>query len=183
MEPNRAQVNVRIIAATARDLKKEVEKGHFRDDLFFRLNVVEIHIPPLRERKADIPLLARHFIRQFAVREGCEAPLLSSKAVDRLQSYHWPGNVREMLNFIDKTMIFLQGNEITPENLPWEVRRENRSDRNTYSLKEAVRRMEKEYIQKALNVTNGNKTMAARLLEISLRSLQYKLAEYDLNET
>jgi DNA-binding NtrC family response regulator len=177
------RVNVRIIAATARNLQEEVENGRFRDDLFFRLNVVEIRIPPLRDRKEDISLLAEHFVRKVAAKEGREAPLLNPKAIERLQAYHWPGNVREMLNFMEKTMIFLRGEEITAEALPWEVRRENRRDPNTYSLKEAIRRMEKEYIQKALNVTSGNKTSAARLLEISLRSLQYKMAAYDLNET
>ena len=177
------RVNVRIIAATARDLHEEVEKGRFRDDLFFRLNVVEIRIPPLRERKEDIPLLAEHFVRRVAVKEGRDVPVLNPKAIERLQTYQWPGNVREMLNFMDKTMIFLQGKEITSEALPWELRRENRSQQNDFSLKEAIRRMEKEYIRKALNATNGNKTMAAKLLEISLRSLQYKLAEYGLPET
>jgi two-component system response regulator AtoC len=147
------------------------------------LNVVEIRIPPLRERKEDIPLLAEHFVRRVAVKEGRDVPVLNPKAIERLQAYHWPGNVREMLNFMDKTMIFLQGKEITSEALPWELRRENRSQQNDFSLKEAIRRMEKEYIRKALNATKGNKTMAAKLLEISLRSLQYKLAEYGLPET
>ncbi len=177
------RVNVRIIAATARNLQEEVANGRFRDDLFFRLNVVEIRIPSLRDRKEDISLLAEHFVRKVAAKEGREAPLLNPKAIERLQAYHWPGNVREMLNFMEKTMIFLRGEEITAEALPWEVRRENRRGPNSYSLKEAIRRMEKEYIQKALNVTSGNKTLAARLLEISLRSLQYKMVEYDLNET
>ena len=178
-----SQVNVRIIAATARDLRAEIEQGRFRDDLFFRLNVVEIRIPPLRERQKDIPFLAEHFVRRIALKEGREVPLLHPSAIERLQAYDWPGNVRELLNFMEKTMIFLKGKEIAAGALPWEIRRESRDEQSNYSLKGAIRRLEKEYIRKALSVTGGNKTLAAKLLEISLRSLQYKIVEYELNET
>ncbi|MBN2429436.1 MAG: sigma-54-dependent Fis family transcriptional regulator [Deltaproteobacteria bacterium] len=180
-ETKPAQVNVRIIAATARNLKEEVGQGRFRDDLYYRLNVVELCVPPLRERREDIPVLAEYFIRRIAAKEGYEPPQLGKNAVERLKSYHWPGNVRELLNFMEKTMIFNRGKEIDVHALPWEVRREKREDQNDYSLKEAMKRMEREYICKALAATNGNRTLAAGLLEISLRSLQYKLAEYDLS--
>ncbi|MBN1141248.1 MAG: sigma-54-dependent Fis family transcriptional regulator [Deltaproteobacteria bacterium] len=179
-ETRSSKVQVRIVAATARDLHAEVEKGRFRDDLFYRLNVVEIHIPPLRERPEDIPLLAEHFIRRVALQEGRRPPLLKEDAAARLKSFSWPGNVRELLNFIEKTMIFCRGEEIDAASLAPERRGDSRELRDGYDLKEAVRRMEKEYIRKALAATSGNRTLAARLLGISLRALQYKLAEYRL---
>jgi two-component system response regulator AtoC len=179
-ETKPTRVHVRVIAATARSLKEEVAGGRFRDDLYYRLNVVEIHVPPLRERREDIPLLTEYFIGRIAAKEGYPPPQLGKDALDRLQSYSWPGNIRELSNFMEKTMIFNRGKEIDIHALPWEVRRENREDQNDYSLKEAIKRMEREYIRKALAVTNGNRTLAARLLEISLRSLQYKLSEYDI---
>jgi len=175
------QVNVRIIAATARILADEVARGRFRDDLYYRLNVVEIYVPPLRERCDDIPQLAEYFIRRIAAKEGFDPPLLEKNAIDRLTRYHWPGNVRELRNFMEKTMIFNRGKAIDVHALPWDVRRGNREGQNDYSLKEAIKRMEREYIRKALAATNGNRTLAAGLLEISLRSLQYKLTEYDLS--
>ncbi|NLC72055.1 MAG: sigma-54-dependent Fis family transcriptional regulator, partial [Desulfuromonadaceae bacterium] len=174
-----SKVHVRVVAATARDLRAETQLGRFREDLFYRLNVVEIHIPPLRERPEDIPLLVDHFLRRLAQQEGRRPPRLAGDAVAALQSRSWPGNVRELMNFMEKTMIFCRREEIDAASLPWDSRRENRGAVNSYSLKEAVRRLEKEYIRKALAATGGNRTLAARLLEISLRALHYKLTEYD----
>ena len=178
-----SKVHVRVVAATARDLRAETQLGRFREDLFYRLNVVEIHIPPLRERPEDIPLLVDHFLRRLAQQEGRRPPRLAGDAVAALQSRSWPGNVRELMNFMEKTMIFCRREEIDAASLPWDERRQDREAANSYSLKEASRRLEKEYIRKALAATGGNRTLAARLLEISLRALHYKLAEHDLERS
>jgi two-component system response regulator AtoC len=182
-ETRATKVNARVVAATARDLREEVAQRRFREDLFYRLNVVEIHIPPLRERPEDIPVLADHFIRCLAAQEGRRFPLLARDAVAALKRYPWPGNARELKNFMEKTMIFCRGEEINAASLPWDARGENPEPDTGYSLKKAVRRMEKEYIRKALAATGGNRTLAARLLEISLRALHYKLTEYGLDRS
>ncbi|MEZ4600193.1 MAG: sigma-54 dependent transcriptional regulator [Syntrophotaleaceae bacterium] len=174
------KVDVRILAATARDLRKAVEDAAFRDDLFFRLAVVEIHIPPLRERPEDIGLLAEYFISAIASREGRTAPKLSGEAEQILSRYSWPGNVRELANFMERTMIFNRGSTIDLEVFPGEMRRKNREPLEEYSLKKASTRLEREYIRKALSETEGNRTQAAKLLEISLRNLLYKIKEYQL---
>jgi two-component system response regulator AtoC len=174
------RINVRVLAATARELRNEVDKGSFRDDLFYRLAVVEIRIPPLRERIEDIPLVAKHFLRRIAGRTGCVVPEIEEAALDVLQSYSWPGNVRELENFMEKTMIFNRGEVINLASLPWEVRR-NRDGSKDYSLKQATLRLEREYIRKALATTGGNRTKAAKLLEISLRGLLYKMKEHAID--
>lgn len=174
------QVNVRVVAATAKDLKSEVAAGRFRDDLYYRLAVVDLLLPPLRERSDDIPLLARHFVDRIALRDGRKPPQIEAGALAALQDYAWPGNVRELENFMEKVMIFCRGPKIDLASLPWEVRRSPRESQDAFSLKQAVERMEREYLRKALAATGGNRTQAARLLEISLRALQYKLKEYEL---
>jgi two-component system response regulator AtoC len=176
------KVDVRVLAATARDLREEVEKGRFRDDLFYRLAVVEIQIPPLRERPEDIPLLAENFISRIAAREGRPFPKIQADALEMLRSYPWPGNVRELENFMEKTMIFCRGEMIDLDSLPWEVRRRNRNETESLSLKQATMRLEGEYIRRALAATGGNRTRAARLLEISLRGLLYKIKEYEIEQ-
>jgi two-component system response regulator AtoC len=176
------KVDVRVLAATARDLREEVEKGRFRDDLFYRLAVVEIQIPPLRERPEDIPLLAENFISRIAAREGRPFPKIQADALEMLRSYPWPGNVRALENFMEKTMIFCRGEMIDLDSLPWEVRRRNRNETESLSLKQATMRLEGEYIRRALAATGGNRTRAARLLEISLRGLLYKIKEYEIEQ-
>jgi len=175
------RVDVRVVAATARDLKTEICEKRFRDDLYYRLAVVEIHLPPLRERREDIALLAEHFITRLAAREGRPAPQLTASAREVLTDYSWPGNVRELENFIEKTMIFCREERIDRDDLPWEVRRRPREDAADLSLKEATARIEREYIRRALAATEGNRTHAARLLEISLRALVYKIKDYGLD--
>ena len=133
------RVNVRVLAATARDLKAEAAAGRFRDDLFYRLAVIEIHLPPLRERREDIPLLAEHFLQRIAAREGRTPPALAPDALAVLQGYAWPGNIRELENFLEKTLIFCRGERIDRANLPWEIRRQERGSRSDYSLKAASR--------------------------------------------
>ncbi len=171
------KVDVRILAATGRDLKDEIAAGRFREDLYFRLAVVDIHIPPLRDRQDDIAMLAGYFLEAAARREGRPVPVLKPDAIASLQGYSWPGNVRELENLMEKTLIFCRGEIIDQVTLPWEVRRRERDRDEGYSLKQAVVRLEREYIRKALAATGGNRTQAARLLEISLRALIYKIKE------
>jgi len=179
-ESKSRKVEVRVLAATARDLQEASESGAFRDDLFYRLAVVEIRVPALRERKVDIPLLAEHFLQIISERDHRKPPGLSEAAVNSLLDYDWPGNVRELENFMEKTVIFCRDDVIDVDHLPWEFRRRNRESSDALSLKEANERLEKEYIRKALAATDGNRTQAAKILEISLRALQYKIKEYDI---
>ncbi|MFA7536645.1 MAG: sigma-54 dependent transcriptional regulator [Desulfuromonadales bacterium] len=174
------RIDVRVLAATARNLKEEVGKRRFRDDLYYRLNVVEIQLPPLRDRPEDIVLLAEYFLEIIAAKEGRPGPELSADACAVLQSYTWPGNVRELRNFMEKTVIFCREPIINQSSLPWEIRRENRDGSDDHSLKKATARLEKEYIGKALSATGGNRTQAAKILNISLRGLLYKMKEYGI---
>jgi two-component system response regulator AtoC len=179
-ETRPVKVDVRLLTATARNLQDEIEAGRFRDDLFYRLAVVEIGIPALRERQEDIPLLAQHFIGRIAEREQRPVPAMTPEVLALLTDYAWPGNVRELENFIEKTMIFCRGPQIDLNCLPWESRRESRGGSGDFSLKSAMERLEKEYIRKALAATGGNRTQAAKLLEISLRALHYKMNDYHI---
>lgn len=168
------------MVATARNLKDEVDQGRFRNDLYFRLAVIELTLPPLRDRRQDIPLLVAHFVKRIAKRERRPIPVIQAAVEERLKAYAWPGNVRELENFIEKTMIFCREDVLTTEGLPWDMRRENRQNSADLSLKQAMQRLEKEYIQKALTTTAGNRTKAAKVLEISLRALHYKIKELEI---
>ncbi len=179
-ESKARKIDVRVLAATARDLQEAAESGAFRDDLFYRLAVVEIRIPALRERREDIPVLAEHFLRIISERDHRNLPTMTDAAVASLMEYDWPGNVRELENFMEKTIIFCREEQIDVAHMPWEFRRRGRNSEDGLSLKEANERLEKEYIRKALAATDGNRTQAAKILEISLRALQYKIKEYDL---
>ena len=174
-------VDVRVVTATARDLQQEVEEGRFRDDLFYRLNVINLHLPPLRDRREDIPLLAKHFTELAASREGLAVPEIDDDVLETLRAHAWPGNVRELQNFMEKALIFCRGQRLTLKDLPWEVRREPRDSDDNFSLKKAAVRLEKEYIRKALAATEGNRTRAAKLLEISHRALLYKMKDYGID--
>jgi nitrogen regulation protein NR(I) len=200
------KVDVRLVTATNRDLLAEVGAGAFREDLFYRLNVVPIHIPPLRERHEDIPLLADHFIAKFNDRLKKEITAITPEAIERLVAYQWPGNIRELENLMERTMLFCEGPEIRVSDLPPEVAGapvaagsaptapapgagapgEEAARPAPESLKEAVRaeteRVERELIQRALDATAGNVTQAARKLKISRKSLQTKMKELGLRE-
>jgi nitrogen regulation protein NR(I) len=195
------KVDVRLVTATNRDLLAEVGAGAFREDLFYRLNVVPIHIPPLRERREDIPLLADHFIAKFNDRLKKEIAAITPEAVERLVAYQWPGNIRELENLMERTVLFCEGPEIRVSDLPPEVAGaatphpvaataqaagEEAPRPAPESLKEAVRaeteRVERELIQRALDATGGNVTQAARKLKISRKSLQTKMKELGLRE-
>jgi two-component system response regulator AtoC len=177
-------VDVRIVAATARDLSQEVTKGRFREDLFYRLNVLPIFLPPLRERKEDIPLLVNHFIRRFNKRHGLKIEGICPKALKLLIDYHWPGNIRELENVIERAMVLAEGIRIEEENLPWALDHKLTGETGLFpedfSLKKTARRMEEILIRKALEKTKGNKTKAAKLLEISHPWLLSKIKEYGI---
>ena len=162
-------VDVRILAATNRDLKTRVAEGKFREDLFYRLSMFPIELPPLRQRPADIRLLARHFLRRGARRLGKAEPALLTAAVDVLLAYTWPGNVRELENMMERMAILCEG-EVTASDLPIGPA----DPRRPLSWKE----IERQAIQEALDRNAGNRTHAARQLGISLRTLQYRLKEY-----
>jgi two-component system response regulator AtoC len=178
------KIDVRVIAATARDLSVEIKKGNFREDLFYRLNVVPVTIPPLRERQGDIPLLVNHFTVIYAKKFGRPIKGVDDEAMKYLISYQWPGNVRELENVIERAIILADDDMIKSENLPF-IKEPSAISRqpsaNTgLSIKRAEEAIEKELITKALEMTQGNKTKAAELLEISHRALLYKIKGYGL---
>lgn len=181
------KVDVRIIAATARNLADMVNKGLFREDLFYRINVLTIVVPPLRERREDIPLLVEFFINKFNKRLGLEITGASDDCMQRLAHHSWPGNVRELENVIERSMVLSEGNTLTTEFLPAELSHQTSSQReellfwDTLSIKTNSKKLEKQLIMKALLKTRGNKTRAAAILEISLPALLYKIKEYGID--
>lgn len=184
------KVDVRIIAATVKDLAKEVIEGRFRDDLYYRLNVLPIHIPPLRERKEDIPLLVNHFIKKYSKSMNKNITGIDSKALNALINYKWYGNVRELENTVERAIVLADGENIELTHLPMEIQ-EYKEELNIspiniqdedLSIKKATKLLETNLIKKALKKTGGNHTHAARLLEISHRALLYKIKEYGINE-
>ena len=187
-ESKSIQIDVRIIAATAKDLVKEVNEGHFREDLFYRINVLPIHIPPLRERKEDIPLLVPHFISKYSQSMNKNAVGITTNALDALMNYKWYGNVRELENTIERAIVLTDRENIELENLPIEIQNFREQIQLTplvdeeYSIKKASKFSEMNLIKKALKKTKGNHTHAARLLEISHRALLYKIKEYGIEE-
>jgi two-component system response regulator AtoC len=179
-EAKARMVDVRVIAATARKLEVEMAAGRFREDLFYRLNVVQLVVPPLRERPRDVPLLADHFIAHFRATLGKPVRTINDEALERLVAYRWPGNVRELENLIERAVILAEGDTITLRELPQNVVVADAVEGSTpdLSLKRARRAAEVDAIRRALRATDGNRTHAARLLLISHRALLYKLKEY-----
>jgi two-component system response regulator AtoC len=179
------KIDVRIIAATARDLEEEVKKGAFREDLFYRLNVLSIKIPPLRDRSEDIPLLCDHFIERFNSSLNKKIKGITPAAMSRLLEYSWPGNVRELENMIERALVLAEDSLLLPDNFPSELGQQFSRDQlnevfDGHSLKAAQKLMEKKLITKALKKTEGNRTQAARLLEISHPSLLSKIKTYNI---
>ena len=175
------KVSARVVAAAGRDLWAAVQAGQFRSDLYYRLAVVDLHIPPLRERPDDIPVLARHFLQRICVREHRPVPLLTNVAIDQLRRHSWPGNIRELENYLEKALIFNTADELElPPLGPASPTREE-PPAEELSLKIASRQLEEEYIRLALERTGGNRTQAAQLLEISLRALMYKIKDYGID--
>ncbi|MBI5599535.1 MAG: sigma-54-dependent Fis family transcriptional regulator [Deltaproteobacteria bacterium] len=178
-----ARVDVRVVAATARDLEEEIKKGAFREDLFYRLNVMPVHLPPLRERKGDIPGLVRLFIGRYTRKYSKRIKAAANDAMDALSSYRWPGNIRELENVMERAVILEDTDTIQLKNLPFFKKGDPaqvRSGHDMLSIKKAEEAIERELIKKALEMTNGNKTRAAELLEISHRALLYKVKSYGL---
>ncbi len=178
-------VDVRVLAATARDLIEEVKSGRFRDDLFYRINVVQIHVPPLRTRPEDIPLLAEHFLRMHARRLHIDAPDLPRTVLPILAAYPWPGNVRELENVLERALV-LSGGRIAEEHFPAHVRSgkelfEVRDDEGDLSVKRRLPALERTLISRALERCGGNRTRAAEILELSVRALSYKIQDYGLD--
>jgi transcriptional regulator with PAS, ATPase and Fis domain len=160
-------VNTRVISATNKSLKKEVERNRFREDLFYRLNVIPIHLPPLRERKTDIPLLIDHFLRDAAGRYGREPLKVSGPALSLMLDYRWPGNVRELQNAIQFAFVKCEGGVIEIENLPLELR----DAADVCGRRGPARKLELETVRKALARTGGNKVKAARLMGVGRATL------------
>ena len=179
------EVDVRIIAATNRNLEEEIRKGGFRSDLYYRLNVIALHMPPLRERREDIPLLARHFLTRSASREGGEeGAALSDETMDALIHYDWPGNVRELENALERAVVVAAGREIRPEHLPERVL-EAPALRLVDDLpppNPPMEVIERAYIEWVLRAEGGNKSKAAEVLGIDPSTLYRKLNRYGLND-
>ena len=179
------KVDVRVIAATIRDLAKEVAKGNFREDLYYRLNVIPIHLPPLRERREDIALLVQHFLKKCNQAMNTRIEGLNPEAMSALLDHAWMGNVRELENTIERAVVLSDGPKIQMEHLPERIADGNHREAtgvpcSSYSIKSASRIMEKDLITRALEKTGGNRTHASRLLEISHRTLLYKIEEYGI---
>jgi len=176
-------VDVRIIAATNRNLEAEIAKGHFREDLYYRLNVVHVEMPPLRERREDIPALITRFLREASALHGIEAKSLSQRAYDLLLQYSWPGNIRELKNCIESALIISEKNTIDIADLPRAVAGShavNRSDGAPPS-ESSLEEIERAAVEEALRVTHGNKTKSAALLGIQRSTLYYKMKKYNLH--
>lgn len=179
------KVNARIISATNKNLKELVLKEKFREDLYYRLNVVEINVPPLRERKDDIPLLIHNFI-EILCKENKKSILnISKDAINLLQNYTWKGNIRELRNTIENLVVLTNDSNITPKDLPDYIIKsvENNVDEEIYplDLAKATQRIETLNILKALKISNGNKAQAAKILNIPRTTLYYKIDRYKIN--
>ncbi|MBW2147431.1 MAG: sigma-54-dependent Fis family transcriptional regulator [Deltaproteobacteria bacterium] len=175
------RVDVRVIAATNKDLKQAVIQGTFREDLFYRLNVIPFNIPPLRERKSDIPLFVQHFINKFAAENNKSMVNISPEALDILKSYHWPGNIRELENAVERAVVMMRNNTITPDVLPpLESASQTKEMKLTITIPPGLtmRELEKAAILQSMELANGSTSRAARMLGISVRKIQYKLKAY-----
>jgi two-component system response regulator PilR (NtrC family) len=180
------KVDIRIVAATNKKLENEVIEGNFREDLFYRLNVIEITLPPLRERKSDLMLLAQHFLEKYARETGKKVTKFSSYAIDLLKKYDFPGNIRELENLIERSVALSNTNILLPDSLAMSIHkkrwiegvRNRRFDldevANGVALDSILEEIEKAYIEKAMNCVDNNKKKAAELLGLSLRSFRYR---------
>jgi len=178
-------VDVRVIAATNRDLKEEIQKGRFREDLYYRLNVIPLVVPPLRDRKADIPILVEHFIVEFCRENHKEPKKISSAAMELLISYPWPGNVREIKNIVERMVIMTRGSMIEPKDVPDPVREQRKAQPELsfleYSLlKDARREFEKKFIMKRLMENDENISKTAEMIGIERSNLHRKIKNYGI---
>ena len=178
------KVDVRVVSATNKDLDQEVSSGRFRQDLFFRLHVLPVKLPPLRERREDIPVLCHHFVAKLAPKTNARVRSVSDAALGRIMAYHWPGNVRELENAIEQALVFAEGDEITPTSLPQFLQGGAEEDRldvpRELSLPEILDDLERQLILKAYTKAGKVKTETARLLGIKTSALYYKLEKYGI---
>jgi len=179
------RADVRVIAATNKNLEEAIKKGQFREDLFFRLNVVPIHVPPLRERKEDIERLANHFLARYSMEAKKRIVKIDRKALDLMMQYNWPGNVRELENAVQRAVVLADSDTIYPSNLPLDIQTFQKGEflqvlKENASLTEKVENYEKELILKAMEKANHVQTKAAKLLDINRTALIYKLKKYGL---
>ena len=179
------EVDVRVIAATNKDLQQEIANGRFREDLYFRLNVIPFHVLPLRERRTDIPLFVNHFFGELTLDMGKHMKGVTNKALQLLQDYHWPGNVRELKNIIERLVIMSPGENITDSDLPDYIRvRENKSDDNLInlaSLKKARDNFERDFILRKLEENRWNISKTANIIGVERTSLYRKIKSYDIS--
>jgi len=178
------KVNVRVIAATNRDLFKEVENGNFREDLFYRLNVVPLALPSLRERQSDISYLINHLSAQLAAKHCLDVPRYNMQALELCQRYSWPGNIRELKNFCERMVVLLSGKTITVDNLPLEMKVAPQAKASVpYTLPEGgviLEKLEAQLINQAMDKSHGNQSKAARLLGLTRSALLYRMKKHSL---
>jgi two-component system response regulator AtoC len=185
------KVDLRIVAASNRNLQQAVDEGVMRQDLFFRLNVVRVDVPPLRDRREDIQLLAEHFLHKYSTELGRPVPTLTEAAISNLRAYGWPGNVRELENLMERAAVLCRGKTIEPQHLPLDMNRDQAvspatgntlelAESDSLVLKDHVEAVEKRLIQAALERSEDNKSAASRLLGVSERALWYKIKKYAL---
>jgi Nif-specific regulatory protein len=176
------RIDVRVIASSSHELERARADGRLRDDFYHRLNVFGIVVPALRERKEDLPLLADHFLERFAREHGKSAGRVSAPAMDRLVSYDWPGNLRELANVIERAVVVCNGTTIQPFHLPPSLQTVEPSKTMTaLSLREMVEALEKDALSNALRAARGNRSTAARLLRTTRRILNYKIQQYGID--
>jgi transcriptional regulator with PAS, ATPase and Fis domain len=182
-------VDVRIIAATNQDLKKRIQEGKFREELYYRLNVISIDMPPLRRRVEDIPLLIAHFLQKYGEKMGKKPKRFTPEVVSLLESYPWPGNIRELENVIERIVAIEDRETVTAGCLPQEIVSPRKKKVDTqelfapgFSLTRHLDEITKKYIQEALAVTGGSLQKAAPLLGLSYRTIRYLIGKYDLNQ-
>ena len=175
-------IDVRVIAATNQDLRAALEQGTFREDLYYRLNVVPLNIPALRERKVDIPFLANHFVKKLAPDTGCRVESITDAAMEKLMAYHWPGNVRELENVIERSLVMAQGDALDAADIKLESAPRIKPQNETHFLPEGMSldTYEQEIIREALRRADGYKSQAARLLGLTRNALRYRLTQMGL---
>jgi transcriptional regulator with GAF, ATPase, and Fis domain len=174
------KINVRVIASTNRDLKKDVERGTFREDLYYRLAVVPIMVPPLNRRRDDIPLLVEHFLKKYCDQNGLEPKYISPNSLRLLMNYSWPGNVRELENVIERAVLMSSGSVVNPEVYAVETEEQENPLPLHQATREVTENVERQKITEALQKAEGNRSRAARLLGISRATLYEKLKTYNL---
>ncbi len=177
-------VDIRVISATNRDIAEAVRRGKFREDLYYRLNVVEIHMPSLRERKSDISLLARHFVEMFQKERGYDSLEISDDAMEKMMRYDWPGNVRELQNALERAVVMGRGKKIKPEDLPMLHSEPSLESMPVgLTLQEAVNEFKKKFIEANLKNTGGNQSRAAKIMGVQRTYLSRLVSRYGIKKS